>query len=183
MIHFGFMVLDKMKSYVLLLALLQALGCSGECCPTLITLWVDTETDFLHVFVPAGVPVYNSELESMANRGLGAALTEVNSVYAVSHLYRVTRGSVSRVSLLILFKINLHTTAIVQGLKSKLLNRKSFFKFSILPYTSVSFYRRTLINNCFCILLKYVWMLKAAMNSKALLKKKSWNTFTKKVGC
>ncbi|XP_049919006.1 secreted phosphoprotein 24 isoform X1 [Epinephelus moara] len=72
MIHFGFMVLDKMRTYVFLLALLQALGCSG-------------------------VPVYNSELESMANRGLGAALTEVNSVYAVSHLYRVTRGSVSRV--------------------------------------------------------------------------------------
>ncbi|XP_073318253.1 secreted phosphoprotein 24 [Pagrus major] len=61
-----------MKSYVILLALLQTLGCSG-------------------------VPLYNSELESMANRGLGAALAQVNSVYAVSHLYRVTRGSVSRV--------------------------------------------------------------------------------------
>lgn len=35
----------------------------------------------------------------MADRGLGAALAQVNSVYAVSHLYRVTRGSVTRVSL------------------------------------------------------------------------------------
>ncbi|XP_074483453.1 secreted phosphoprotein 24 isoform X1 [Sebastes fasciatus] len=59
-----------MKIYVLLLTL--ALGCSG-------------------------VPLYNSELESMADRGLGAALAEVNSAYAVGHLYRVTRGSVSRV--------------------------------------------------------------------------------------
>ncbi|GAA6234379.1 secreted phosphoprotein 24 [Lates japonicus] len=61
-----------MRSYVILLALLQTLGCSG-------------------------IPLYNSELESMADRGLGAALTEVNSVHAVSHLYRVTHGSVSRV--------------------------------------------------------------------------------------
>ena len=48
---------------------------------------------------PAGAPLYNPELESMANRGLGAALAQVNTVYAVSHLYRVTRGSVTRVSL------------------------------------------------------------------------------------
>ncbi|XP_035533708.1 secreted phosphoprotein 24 [Morone saxatilis] len=61
-----------MKSYVLLLALLQSLGCSG-------------------------IPLYNSELESLADRGLGTSLAEVNSVYAVSHLYRVTRGSVTRV--------------------------------------------------------------------------------------
>ncbi|XP_070814203.1 secreted phosphoprotein 24 [Chaetodon trifascialis] len=61
-----------MRSYVFLLALLQTLGCSG-------------------------VPVYNSELESMADRGLGAALAQANSMYAVSHLYRVTRGSVTRV--------------------------------------------------------------------------------------
>ncbi|KAM8722886.1 secreted phosphoprotein 24 [Acanthopagrus schlegelii] len=61
-----------MKSYVILLALLQTLGCSG-------------------------IPLYNSELESMANRGLVAALAQVNSAYAGSHLYRVTRGSVSRV--------------------------------------------------------------------------------------
>ena len=47
--------------------------------------------------------MYNSELESMANRGLGAALEQVNSMYAVSHLYRVTRGSVNRVSLHIRF--------------------------------------------------------------------------------
>lgn len=39
----------------------------------------------------------------MADRGLTAALTEVNSVHAVRHLYRVTRGSVSRVRLHILF--------------------------------------------------------------------------------
>lgn len=43
--------------------------------------------------------MYNSELESMADRGLGAALAQANSVYAVSHLYRVIRGSVTRVSL------------------------------------------------------------------------------------
>ncbi|XP_070786967.1 secreted phosphoprotein 24 [Enoplosus armatus] len=61
-----------MKSYVLLLALLQSLGCSG-------------------------IPLYSPELESMADRGLGAALVEVNSAYAVSHLYRVTRGSISRI--------------------------------------------------------------------------------------
>ncbi|XP_044043978.1 secreted phosphoprotein 24 [Siniperca chuatsi] len=61
-----------MKSYVPLLALLQALGCSG-------------------------IPLYNSQLESMAQRGLGAALAEVNSAYAVSHLYRTTQGSVTRV--------------------------------------------------------------------------------------
>ncbi|KAM9334041.1 secreted phosphoprotein 24 [Symphorus nematophorus] len=61
-----------MKSYVLLVALLQALGCSGA-------------------------PLYSAELESMANRGLGATLAQVNTVYAASHLYRVTRGSVTRV--------------------------------------------------------------------------------------
>uniref|UniRef100_A0A3Q3NBI1 Secreted phosphoprotein 24 n=1 Tax=Mastacembelus armatus TaxID=205130 RepID=A0A3Q3NBI1_9TELE len=65
------LVLVKMKSYVLLLALLQSLGCSG-------------------------VPLYNSELQSMAERGLGAALAEVNSVYAISHFYRATRGSIKR---------------------------------------------------------------------------------------
>uniref|UniRef100_A0A3B4VGZ3 Secreted phosphoprotein 24 n=1 Tax=Seriola dumerili TaxID=41447 RepID=A0A3B4VGZ3_SERDU len=42
-------------------------------------------------------PLQNSELESMATRGLEAALAEVNSVYAINHLYRVTRGSVTRV--------------------------------------------------------------------------------------
>ncbi|XP_008299939.1 secreted phosphoprotein 24 [Stegastes partitus] len=61
-----------MKSFVILLALLQCLGCTG-------------------------IPLYNSELESMAERGLGAALAQVNSVYAVGHLYRVTRGYVTRV--------------------------------------------------------------------------------------
>ncbi|XP_071320292.1 secreted phosphoprotein 24 isoform X2 [Trachinotus anak] len=70
--HCNTLVLVKMKSYIPLLALLQLLGCSGA-------------------------PVYNSELESMSNRGLEAALTEVNSVYAVNYLYRVTRGSVKRV--------------------------------------------------------------------------------------
>ncbi|KAJ4924376.1 hypothetical protein JOQ06_000616 [Pogonophryne albipinna] len=61
-----------MKSYVLLLALLQAVRCSG-------------------------VPLYDSELGAMADRGLTAALARVNSVYAVSHLYRATRGSVTKV--------------------------------------------------------------------------------------
>nr|XP_040035628.1 secreted phosphoprotein 24 isoform X1 [Gasterosteus aculeatus aculeatus] len=61
-----------MKSHVLLLALLQSLGCSG-------------------------IPLYNPELESLAERGLAAALAEVNSVHAASHLYRVTKGSVTRV--------------------------------------------------------------------------------------
>ncbi|XP_037312956.1 secreted phosphoprotein 24 [Pungitius pungitius] len=66
------MVLVGMKSHVLLLALLQSLGCSG-------------------------IPLHNPELESLAERGLAAALAEVNSVHATSHLYRVTRGSVTRV--------------------------------------------------------------------------------------
>ncbi|KAM7375120.1 hypothetical protein PAMA_014280 [Pampus argenteus] len=61
-----------MRSYVLFLALLQLLGCSG-------------------------IPLHNPELQSMADRGLVAALAEVNSVYAVNHLYRVTQGSVTRV--------------------------------------------------------------------------------------
>ncbi|TKS66334.1 Secreted phosphoprotein 24 [Collichthys lucidus] len=60
-----------MKSYVLLLGLLQTLGCSGD-------------------------PL-NAELEAIANRGLGAALTRVNSAYDTSNLFRVTRGSVTRV--------------------------------------------------------------------------------------
>ncbi|XP_028256288.1 secreted phosphoprotein 24 [Parambassis ranga] len=62
----------EMKSCVLLLSLLQALGCTG-------------------------IPLYNPELESLADRGLQAALAEVNSAFAVSHLYRATRGSVTRV--------------------------------------------------------------------------------------
>lgn len=33
----------------------------------------------------------------MADRGLGAALAQVNSLYAGSHLYRVTRGSLTKV--------------------------------------------------------------------------------------
>ncbi len=45
----------------------------------------------------AGVPLYNSELEAMAGKGLEAALAQANSLYAVSHLYRVTRASVKRV--------------------------------------------------------------------------------------
>ncbi|XP_034073131.1 secreted phosphoprotein 24 [Gymnodraco acuticeps] len=61
-----------MKSYVLLLALLQAVRCSG-------------------------VPLYDSELGTVADRGLTAALARVNSVYAVSHLYRATRSSVTKV--------------------------------------------------------------------------------------
>lgn len=69
-------------------------------------LKMDPVTDWIFFFThpcPVGIPLYNSELESMANRGLGAALEQVNSVYAVSHLYRVTRGSVNRVSLHIRF--------------------------------------------------------------------------------
>ncbi|XP_026219289.1 secreted phosphoprotein 24 [Anabas testudineus] len=61
-----------MKSYVLLLALLQSLGCSG-------------------------IPQYYSEAQSMAARALGAAVAESNSVYAFSHLYRPTQGYVKRV--------------------------------------------------------------------------------------
>ncbi|KAM8904112.1 secreted phosphoprotein 24 [Spinachia spinachia] len=60
-----------MKSHVLLLALLHSLGCSG-------------------------IPLSNPGLESLAERGLAAALVEINSVHAVSHLYRVTRASVTR---------------------------------------------------------------------------------------
>ncbi|KAM6893198.1 secreted phosphoprotein 24 isoform 4-T4 [Lycodopsis pacificus] len=61
-----------MRSYALLLALLQSLGCSG-------------------------IPLHTAELEALADRGLGAALAEVNAVYAANHLYRVTRGSVTRI--------------------------------------------------------------------------------------
>ncbi|XP_053170626.1 secreted phosphoprotein 24 isoform X1 [Scomber japonicus] len=61
-----------MRSYMLLLVLLQFLGCSG-------------------------IPLSNPELEAMAEKALGAALTEVNTVYAASRLYRVTHGSVTRV--------------------------------------------------------------------------------------
>ncbi|KAI3365922.1 hypothetical protein L3Q82_000746 [Scortum barcoo] len=60
------------ESHVLFLALLFSLGCSG-------------------------IPLPNPDLESMADRGLEAALAEVNSVYAVSRLYRVTRGAVTKV--------------------------------------------------------------------------------------
>ncbi|CAN9498427.1 unnamed protein product [Ophioblennius macclurei] len=62
-----------MKSHTfLLLVALYALGCTGA-------------------------PLRNPELQSAAGRGLGQALAEVNSVYATSHLYRVTQGSVSKV--------------------------------------------------------------------------------------
>ncbi|XP_068447027.1 secreted phosphoprotein 24 [Clinocottus analis] len=67
-----------MKSYMLLLALLQSLGCSG-------------------------LPLHYSELTSLANRGLGAALAQVNS--DVRYLYRVTRGSVKKI-----FPVSLNTT-------------------------------------------------------------------------
>ncbi|XP_029373367.1 secreted phosphoprotein 24 [Echeneis naucrates] len=60
-----------MKSYILLLAVLQVLRCSGA-------------------------PNFNSELESMSNKGLDAALAEANSMYAVSRLYRVIQASVTR---------------------------------------------------------------------------------------
>uniref|UniRef100_A0A669BMR9 Secreted phosphoprotein 24 n=1 Tax=Oreochromis niloticus TaxID=8128 RepID=A0A669BMR9_ORENI len=70
--HFGLVSIVKMKSYVLLPALLLSLGCTG-------------------------IPLYNSELQSAADSALGAALAEVNSVYAASHLYRVTTGSVTKV--------------------------------------------------------------------------------------
>lgn len=45
----------------------------------------------------AAAPPPRSELEAMATRGLQAAITEVNSLYAVSYLYRPTTGSVKRV--------------------------------------------------------------------------------------
>ncbi|NP_001291100.1 secreted phosphoprotein 24 precursor [Esox lucius] len=65
---------QKMKRYiaVLLLALLQALCCSG-------------------------VPQYQSDLASMSEKALGVAMTQVNKLYAGLRLYRVTRGSVKRV--------------------------------------------------------------------------------------
>ncbi|KAF3706314.1 Secreted phosphoprotein 24 [Channa argus] len=66
------LVLVKMKLYILLWSLLQFLGCSGN-------------------------PLYNPGLRSVANRGLEAALAEVNSVYAVSNLYKVTQASVKKV--------------------------------------------------------------------------------------
>ncbi|XP_029941643.1 secreted phosphoprotein 24-like [Salarias fasciatus] len=51
----------------------------------------------LHLPGCTGIPVHNAELQSAASRGLGAALAEVNSVYAASRLYRATRASVSKV--------------------------------------------------------------------------------------
>lgn len=47
----------------------------------------------------AGIPLHHSEQESVADRGLGAAVALVNSMYAVSHLYRATRAKVRKVSL------------------------------------------------------------------------------------
>ncbi|XP_034468188.1 secreted phosphoprotein 24 isoform X1 [Hippoglossus hippoglossus] len=63
------LVLVKMRSFVLLLALLQSLGASGG-------------------------RRYSSE---QSNRGLAAAVAGLNSVYDASHLYRATRSSVKRV--------------------------------------------------------------------------------------
>ncbi|KAK6325130.1 hypothetical protein J4Q44_G00044720 [Coregonus suidteri] len=57
---------------VLLLALLQSLCCSG-------------------------LPLYQSELASMADKALVVTMTQVNNLYAGLRLYRVTRGSVKRV--------------------------------------------------------------------------------------
>lgn len=52
----------------------------------------------------------------MADRGLGAALAEVNSAYAVGHLYRVTRGSVSRVSLQRLYPFSIFLQVVIAAL-------------------------------------------------------------------
>ncbi|CAG5932827.1 unnamed protein product [Menidia menidia] len=67
-----FLELSTMKSSILLLALLLSLGCTG-------------------------IPLYRSELQSMADKGLGAALAEVNSAYAVSNLFRASRATVKKV--------------------------------------------------------------------------------------
>uniref|UniRef100_A0A665TZ63 Secreted phosphoprotein 24 n=1 Tax=Echeneis naucrates TaxID=173247 RepID=A0A665TZ63_ECHNA len=69
--QWNILVFATMKSYILLLAVLQVLRCSGA-------------------------PNFNSELESMSNKGLDAALAEANSMYAVSRLYRVIQASVTR---------------------------------------------------------------------------------------
>ncbi|XP_029928244.1 secreted phosphoprotein 24 isoform X2 [Myripristis murdjan] len=60
-----------MKTSILLLALLQALGCSG-------------------------LPAHNAEPAAIEDRSLGASLAQVNTVYAVNNLYRVTRASLKR---------------------------------------------------------------------------------------
>lgn len=39
----------------------------------------------------------------MGDRGFRAAVAQINSVYAVSHLYRATQGQVKKVSLHVLF--------------------------------------------------------------------------------
>ncbi|CAB1328044.1 unnamed protein product [Coregonus sp. 'balchen'] len=59
---------------VLLLALLQSLCCSG-------------------------LPLYQSELASMADKALVVTMTQVNNLYAGLRLYRVTRGSVVPIGL------------------------------------------------------------------------------------
>ncbi|XP_024281958.1 LOW QUALITY PROTEIN: secreted phosphoprotein 24 [Oncorhynchus tshawytscha] len=63
---------QKMKWCVLLLALLQSLCCSG-------------------------LPLYQSELASTADKALVVTMTQVNNLYAGLRLYRVTRGSIKRV--------------------------------------------------------------------------------------
>lgn len=49
--------------------------------------------------VSAGLPLHSSDLASKAERGLGAAVAQLNSVYVTRNLYRPTSGSVTRVSL------------------------------------------------------------------------------------
>ncbi|XP_068165578.1 secreted phosphoprotein 24 [Antennarius striatus] len=74
-----------MKLHTFLLVLLPLLGCSG-------------------------FPLHNSDLASMADRALGAAMAQVNSIYAVSHLYGATQGSVKKVSLTSLNTVDLLMT-------------------------------------------------------------------------
>uniref|UniRef100_A0A674DA66 Secreted phosphoprotein 24 n=1 Tax=Salmo trutta TaxID=8032 RepID=A0A674DA66_SALTR len=45
----------------------------------------------------AGLPLYQSELASTADKALVVTMTQVNNLYAGLRLYRVTRGSIKRV--------------------------------------------------------------------------------------
>uniref|UniRef100_A0A8C7FWT5 Secreted phosphoprotein 24 n=1 Tax=Oncorhynchus kisutch TaxID=8019 RepID=A0A8C7FWT5_ONCKI len=44
-----------------------------------------------------GLPLYQSELASTADKALDVTMTQVNNLYAGLRLYRVTRGSIKRV--------------------------------------------------------------------------------------
>lgn len=83
----------------LLPLLLLSLGCTGEATSTSTLATEATSTLSPLPISFAGLPVHSSDTPSMADRGLEAAVAQVNSVYSARYLYRPTRGSVTKVSL------------------------------------------------------------------------------------